>query len=383
MLTLISKPVFDDFHYPLFCKLVQAVDYPAYYCYGPTHEANMFFRNTTLSSPVVIIGIKDLVEVPDPRYPDSGHAVSILIQKHPDTQFILFTSMQNLFFPYPNVHVIPWGPDWLNQDNKYQILQPVINKNFKSDKIFVCLNRNGKSHRLVSLSYLCGGGYDQFGQMTYLCWHPDNPIRDNFTLTFPWHLFNWRFESPQQDRIRDQILNGYAGTVKIMQNFDSDIFEVLGPTGIDVASNFKDLRPKYLNSFVEIVNESLYSTVEFMLTEKTIQSFYGYNFPIIFSGVGVIKHLRDLGLDMFDDIINHSYDKIENLVDRIVVGIDSNRRLLTDGDYTKEKWKQCQHRFESNVEIIKNVPNYFESSARQQFEEVVQNVCKTVTHAVK
>jgi hypothetical protein len=384
MLTLISKPVFDDFHYPLFCKLVQTVNYPAYYCYGTTSEANTFFRNIILSSPVVIIGYKDFVEVPDPRYPDSEYPISIMIQKHPNTQFILFTSVQNLFFPYPNVHVIPWGPDWLNHDSDYQILQPVDNKNFKSDKIFICLNRNGKPHRLVTLSYLCGGGYDQFGQMTYLCQHPDNPIRDNYlTSTFPWHIFNWRFDSPRQDQIRHQILNGYNGVIKIMQDPAADNFHVFGPTDHDYVTNFETLRLKYCNSFVEIANETMYDTTEFMLTEKTIQTFYGYNFPIILSGVGIVQHLRDLGLDMFDDIVDHSYDKIENMVDRIVTAIDSNRQLLTDADYTKEKWKQCQHRFESNIKVIKNVSNYFESSAKKQFEEVVQNVCKIVSYAVK
>jgi hypothetical protein len=384
MLTLISKPVFDDFHYSLFCKLVQTVDYPAYYCYSATREAEAFFRNAKFSSPIVIVGLKDMLDLSASQGPNSTHPFLTMVQKYPGTQFILFTSMQNLILPQSNVHVISWGPDWLNQDHRYQILQPVDNKNFESDKIFICLNRNGKSHRLVSLSYLCGGGYDKFGQMTYLCQHPDNPIRDNFlTSTFPWHIFNWRIDSPRQDQIRDQILNGYDGVVKIMQDPAADNFQVLGPTGIDPVTNFKTLRLRYHNSFVEIVNETMYDTTEFMLTEKTIQSVYGYNFPIILSGVGIVQHLRDLGLDMFDDIIDHSYDRIENLLDRIVTAIDSNRQLLTDAEYTKEKWKQCQHRFESNVKIIKNVPYYFESSARQQFEEVVQNVCKIVSDTVK
>jgi hypothetical protein len=44
---------------------------------------------------------------------------------------------------------------------------------------------------------------------------------------------------------------------------------------------------------------------------------------------------------VFDDVVDHGYDLIQNPFDRITTAIDSNRRLLTDLDYVKKSWTQC------------------------------------------
>jgi hypothetical protein len=109
-----------------------------------------------------------------------------------------------------------------------------------------------------------------------------------------------------------------------------------------------------------------------MLTEKTAHSFYGCNFPIILSGAGAVAHLRGLGLDMFDDVVDHSYDQIHNPFDRIVTAVDSNRRLLTDPDYAKQSWAQCRSRFERNVEVMRDIYCWYEQRTRQKFAETLE-----------
>ena len=61
-------------------------------------------------------------------------------------------------------------------------------------------------------------------------------------------------------------------------------------------------------TYVGVISESSIGELEFD-TEKCMKPFYNLQFPIILGYDGIVDKLRNLGFDMFDDIINHSYDK--------------------------------------------------------------------------
>ena len=69
--------------------------------------------------------------------------------------------------------------------------------------------------------------------------------------------------------------------------------------------------------------------------------------------MGTVKFLREMGLDVFDDIINHSYDNIDNPIDRMYKAIIDNKELLMNNEKTKLLWKQNTTRFIKNVEFAK------------------------------
>lgn len=52
------------------------------------------------------------------------------------------------------------------------------------------------------------------------------------------------------------------------------------------------------------------------ITEKTYKAFYLHQIPIILGAPGIVQHLRNLGYDMFDEIVNHDYDNEDNLFKR-------------------------------------------------------------------
>jgi hypothetical protein len=115
------------------------------------------------------------------------------------------------------------------------------------------------------------------------------------------------------------------------------------------ARNFDlNLRTLYAESFVEIVGEPVFMMPGITVTEKYLNSVYGFNFPIILSGAGTVAHLRGLGFDMFDDVIDHSYDDISSHMSRLVAAIDLNRRLLEDTVHAKQNWLRCRSRFDHN-----------------------------------
>lgn len=87
--------------------------------------------------------------------------------------------------------------------------------------------------------------------------------------------------------------------------------------GLDLVASMSSIDyDVYKTSLFHIVAES--EIDKFMLSEKTYKIFAAGQIPIMCGPQHAIKHLRDIGFDMFDDIINHEYyDNISNNKDRI------------------------------------------------------------------
>ena len=379
---VISRPPTDDCTYHWFKPLMDSVpgDVESYYMWsGLPLIVDRFFQNTNCDSPLIIIGVKDLVDLWMSfnwwHETQTSGAASIdgFARRHPQSNIIIFTSVEKLDqeIQQSNVHVIPWGGDWVNQQAGYTVLEPVLDKNFSSDRSFICLNRHVRPHRLIALSYLLGGGYQDHGVISYLKNPKGNPdvLLDNVS---------WEF-GPEHDSIREQILNGF-GQISTYQGFENDDYHIYKNYGVkpnDNIGNFNNrLRPMYRNSFVEIVTESTFAEPSFAITEKTAHSFFGCNFPIILGGCGIIAHLREIGFDMFDDVVDHSYDQIANPFDRIVSAIESNRRLLIDSDHAKQSWRRCHTRFEHNVQTVRNIYAWYEHRAKTKFARVLDGLSR-------
>jgi len=83
------------------------------------------------------------------------------------------------------------------------------------------------------------------------------------------------------------------------------------------------------DSYVQLVTET---TVEpkIFVSEKTWKPIASGQLFLILGNQGIIKHLRDQGIDCFDDIIDHSYDLEEDAIERIKKIHTSVRSLLKE-----------------------------------------------------
>lgn len=388
MIYTISRPPTDDHTYFLFRSLMESVEIPNrqifYMWSSPPDKVITFLDTTEFKAPLVIIGIKDLLDgwtefnYWHDKMQVLTERISDIARIHPKTKFVIFTSLENLELELiePNVWIVPWGGDLVNQKNLYRELKPVMDKNFDSDKTFICLNRNRRDHRIVMLSYLLGKNLQDYGYVSYLS---NNLANAKFEPPEFLDRISWEFdEEGRHNTARDIMLEGYKKLLALPQpNVDHyEIYSFYRRRVNDNYTNFnQSLRPRYQNSFVELVTESSFCAPSFNVTEKTANAFFAYNFPIVLGGHGIVQHLREIGLDMFDDVIDHSYDKISNPFDRIITAIDANERLIKDADYAKQQWKQCQNRFDSNYEIIRSVYDWYDARTVRIFNEVIQKIC--------
>ena len=127
----------------------------------------------------------------------------------------------------------------------------------------------------------------------------------------------------------DQYDNNYAFK-KFKNNFDGNIDFVtdlvknnktliLDMTTEDVTENdrLQDNR-LYENSSISLVTETCAeSNKGVFITEKSWKPIANCHFQIWIGQPGIVQAFRDFGFDMFDDIIDHSYDTIEDDFERI------------------------------------------------------------------
>jgi len=66
--------------------------------------------------------------------------------------------------------------------------------------------------------------------------------------------------------------------------------------------------PAFCDSYLHLVSESTCKDKIF-ITEKTWQTVAAGQLFMVWGNEGIISHLRGLGVDVFDDIIDHGYDK--------------------------------------------------------------------------
>lgn len=322
-----------------------------------------------IKNDVIVLGVKD--HLTSYNFNPWTETMPVMVEYlqdfanfYADKKVIILTSMENLdaYVQAPNLNIVPWGGDLTNQLEEYKDLEPVTEKNFNSDRIFLNLNRNKRSHRAMAVSLLYGLEIQDKGLISCM-------FRDSVDNLF--EFTQWKFNDNQYD-IRLLLSHGFS----LLKNAElslTDNEDIYGDAPNDNVTNFKNVLSEYYkNTFVEIISETSYTEKAYLLTEKTLNSIYGCNFPILLCGQGSVKFLRDMGLDMFDDIVNHSYDSIENPIDRLYRAITDNLELLTNGEKTKQLWKDNQHRFLANINFAKNdIYKYYADRADQQFTQAI------------
>ena len=181
-------------------------------------------------------------------------------------------------------------------------------------------------------------------------------------IEFPTHSFDWiqhlknrkdEWLNQTQDRLNAYnaiSLNGKPRRFRIRtcgyleQNFDN-VYITLGSKSyvnalykdydFDNAGNFIKLLDVYRSANVNVVNETMYNESHGIISEKTLLAFAGLQLPIVIAHKGIVDQLRNSGFDMFDDVLDNSYDTMDNDI-RWQKAIDLNKHVI-EGQFEYDK----------------------------------------------
>lgn len=112
----------------------------------------------------------------------------------------------------------------------------------------------------------------------------------------------------------------------------------------------ENLLPIFKTSAVHLITEP--SMVEWCVyTEKTLNAVLSLNIPIWIGGYKMVENFRNIGFDVFDDIIDNSYDTYDNMFDRCYYAFEKNKRLLTDIEYATQLRHNIKDRLIANKDF--------------------------------
>lgn len=111
--------------------------------------------------------------------------------------------------------------------------------------------------------------------------------------------------------------------------------------GTENYENFVRLLPIYQSSAVNIITETDYEARPGVICEKTLYAFVAKQVPIVIGHPGAVQDCRDMGFDMFDDLVDHSYDRLPSQY-RAEAAIDLNRDLIL-GKIDLSAWQSRLH----------------------------------------
>jgi hypothetical protein len=131
-----------------------------------------------------------------------------------------------------------------------------------------------------------------------------------------------------------EILKTYSGGISSLGNIDplplDDYHSTYKwqPGEHDLnESNFIRLSWLYSTTKINIVTETQYTETPGVITEKTLFALLAGQIPIIIGYPGIVEHCRQLGFDMFDDLVDNSYDTLHDTY-RWSEALSRNKELL-------------------------------------------------------
>jgi len=93
-------------------------------------------------------------------------------------------------------------------------------------------------------------------------------------------------------------------------------------------SNFIRLSWLYSTTKINIVTETQYTETPGIITEKTLFALLAGQIPIVIGYPGIVDHCRKLGFDMFDDLVDNSYDTLHDDTLRWSEALIRNKEFL-------------------------------------------------------
>jgi|15BtaG_2_1085339.scaffolds.fasta_scaffold00255_19 hypothetical protein len=171
------------------------------------------------------------------------------------------------------------------------------------------------------------------------------------------------------NRIPEQVENIVAGTSQIfgvpyelLENFVHEHGEknIIQEEGLNLhinqATNYENaILQAYDESYFSLVAETNYYQKTIFQSEKIFKPIMMLQPFVVAAEPGAIQAMRDLGYDVFDDYLNHSYDEIKDHMERMIALFNEVERLSAIPHKTWQNWRfEMLPRNQQNLAKLQN-----------------------------
>jgi hypothetical protein len=373
-LVIDTRRLYDDFHIEMIYNCRDL-------CCELGIDAAIYYRSddTTTYDDVKNINSKNLIMVlADRRQKALGASNELQKIKQKFTRVLILVAFEHTNLNFKDITFLHYGGDFLFAQKEWPKIPPQdIKAIIPGNKHWISLSQQPRGHRLFAACYLLGNslGIDcpEGTGLLRISPYPLNGY-DSWKEYAASRLNTWNFDS--SFCIDNEKINiGFNSLIELLHGGqpETDIYKNIGycnnPTNFDLK-----LRKFYQHALVEIVNETQCADSDIFITEKYQQTIYGYTLPILIASPGSVEYLRNNGFDMFDDVIDHSYDKISDHAQRIMSAIDLNLKLLVDKQHAIKAWNHVKQRMDVNYQYVKHdMYDFFKSKYMTQLEEILKS----------
>ncbi len=227
---------------------------------------------------------------------------------------------------------------------------------FEKDKksFFMCYNRMLKPHRMSLLTLLKREGLLNEIDWTLL---RANEMKERFLDPHggpSFGLFYGVLEREDFEEYFEEIMYFHEMGIK-KSDFEQGYQVDDPPYFIDFYKTY-EMNP-YRNSYVNIVTETGYiSTDVIHITEKSLIPIYYSQIPLILANYEHNKYLKNrYDFDLFEDIIDYSYDGEKDPKKRLFMFVEEIKRLNSIKDGIVDFYQNNQSRFEQNKQKVTSI----------------------------
>lgn len=169
-------------------------------------------------------------------------------------------------------------------------------------------------------------------------------------------LYNAKLLLTDQELTKFPVTLNHADEFQhhFFKEFESAIFNVVQESSI--GADFRSHDNQYNQPHPKwqiVVSDRIF------FTEKTAKAFLMNQIPLMIAAPGMVQVLRELGFDMFDDIVDHSYDKEDNVYKRCDLVFNELKRLVNmhtiNGWIEILKQRKISQRFSKNFYRVKTI----------------------------
>lgn len=220
----------------------------------------------------------------------------------------------------------------------------------KKGKFFISRNRTTKSHRKNLIFNIKLNNMDSDVNYSFLNYQEDSYNYDDYIEYNGKDVYESNIELAKEVN----FLYKECDYEKDMKFIDSETKEFIHHDKFNPLFLIPEYPVAFENSYCNIITESCFEQKNVIhITEKSFRPFHNYQFPIFLATKGHVSKLKeDYNFDMFDDIINHSYDLEEDYVKRFKMVFDEIKRINDNKDFFIDFYKKNKFRFTLNKEKL-------------------------------